>query len=274
MRRYCKKCGQISESETELRFCSHCGAEFEKLDSPGHEQSPGDGLPPAQPMAPKTSSEQPKYCPWEDKGRLGFINALYETWKESLFNAPNFFRRMPVTGGIANPFFYGIIFGIIGVVFSLMYQQLWGNLFDLSRFSHYMGRDFDWHGYEFARQLQSIGLFVQLIVSPFLIAASLFIGAGITHLILMIFGWKKENFEATFRVIAYSEGAYFFEIIPFIGGLISIVWAVVLYVTGLKEVHKLTVGQAILTIFLPFILCCLCCCGFVTIILGAAGFGH
>ena len=275
MKRYCKNCGKVSESETEIKFCVHCGAEF----APVGEYSPestGSELPPAASPAQQTGagSEEKKYCAWEDKASLGFFGALFENWKESLFNPANFFRRMPVTGGFGNPLIYGIIMGMIGVIFSMMYQQFWGTMFDPARFYPTMGRGFDLEMYEFSRQIESIWMLIGLIISPILIAVALFIASGIFHLILMIFGWNKESFEATFRVVAYSEGAYFFEIIPFIGGLISLVWAMVLYTIGIKEVHKLSPGQAILVVLLPLILFCLCCCVSATWIIGMiAGLG-
>lgn len=275
MRRYCKNCGQISQADTDLKNCPHCGAEFEPVGIPREEQPQGSGLPPLQPMARQTAGgSEAKYCPWEDKGRLGFVGALYETWKESLFNPTSFFRKLPVTGGIGNPLLYGLILGMIGVIFSIMYSQFWSNVFDFSRLAPYMGSDFDMEAYNFASQMQSIGMLVKLVISPFVILIGFFIAAGIFHLILLIFGWNKENFEATFRIIAYSESAYFFEIVPFFGGLVSMVWAVVLYVIGLKEVHKLTIGQSLLVVFLPLILICLCCCGALAMIFGVIGMNH
>lgn len=265
MKRYCKNCGKVSESETEIKFCAHCGAEFEPIGEPSQQ--------PETPMAQPSGSAggEEKYCAWEDKARLGFFGALFETWKESLFNPVQFFRRMPVSGGIGNPLIYGIILGMIGVIFSMMYQQFWGHFFDPSRFYPFMGRDFDWQMYDLTHQIESIWMLIGLIISPIIITVAFFIASGIFHLILLLFGWNKENFEATFRVIAYSEGAYFFEIIPFIGSIVSLVWAVVLYIIGLKEVHRLTVGQAILVVFLPLVLFCLCCCAFVTWIIGMIG---
>jgi hypothetical protein len=268
MKRYCMKCGQITESEDEIKFCAHCGAPFEPVGIPREEkpkeETPQGGLPPVTPMAQaqqQSATEEPKYCAWEDKERLGFLGALFETWKESLFNPTPFFRKLPVIGGIGNPLLYAIILGVIGMVFSSMYEHLWGSLFDMSRWAQYMGRDFNFEAYNMSRQFQSIGTLVTLVISPVLVTVGVFIASGIFHLILLIFGWKKESFEATFRVVAYSEGVQFFQIIPFLGGIIAAVWGVVLYIIGLKEIHKLSVGQALLVVFLPLILCCLCCCG-------------
>jgi len=274
MRRYCKNCGQISEADTDLKFCPHCGAAFEMVGTPGEQQPKGGGMPPVQPMAQSKAEGDTKYCAWEDKARLGFVGALYETWKESLFNPTNFFRKLPIIGGIGNPLLYGLILGMIGVIFSIMYGQFWSNVFDFSKFAPYMGNDFDMEAYNFAQQMQSIGMLIKLVISPFAILIGFFIASGVFHLILLIFGWNKVNFEATFRVIAYSESAQFFEIVPFFGGLVTLVWSVVLYIIGLKEIHKLSVGQALLVVFLPIILICFCCCGALAIIFGVAGMNH
>jgi hypothetical protein len=94
------------------------------------------------------------------------------------------------------------------------------------------------------------------------------------HLILVIFGWNKEDFEATFRIVTYTEGTSFFEIVPFIGGVIAMIWQAVLMVIGVKEVHKLKTGQAILVVLLPLIFCCGCCCGFIFMLIGMVGLAN
>ena len=45
-------------------------------------------------------------------------------------------------------------------------------------------------------------------------------------------------------------------IIPFCGGLISLVWAIILYVFGLSTAHRTTQGKAVLAVLLPVVLCC------------------
>lgn len=281
MRRYCQKCKKVSEAEQELKFCSHCGAPFEPICEHPAEQvvelTPVTPMAQAQAQASGEERQEESYCAWEDKARLGFFGALYETWKESLFNPSRFFRRMPAVGGIGNPLIYAIILGMIGVIFSLMYDHLWGQLFNMSdwyeEFGYGMNRDF-YEFYALSNQVQSISMLLWLIMAPVVLTISLFITSGVTHLILLIFGWSKTGFEGTFRAISYSYGAMFFEIVPFFGGMISAVWLIVLYIIGIKEIHRLSAGKAVLAVFLPMILFCLCCCGFFSIIMGVAGFSN
>jgi hypothetical protein len=268
--RYCRRCGKMSEFEGELKFCPHCGAPFEELGEPPKSDQeysqPSDSA-----GQPAPESGPAKYVAWEDKGRLGFFGALFETWKESLFNPTGFYRKMPVTGGVGNPLLYGLILGFIGLVFSMVYQQFFEQFFDPANWYPFMGRDFDWRMYEFSQKIESITNLAYILLFPVIIAAWFFIWSGIVHLILMIFGWKKENFEATFRLITYSEGPSFFAIIPVLGGLVSIIWQLVLVIIGVKEVHRLTVGQSLIVNFLPLLLCCFCCCGFFSWIIGMIG---
>ena len=142
MKRYCKNCHRVTESETELRSCPQCGAAFEPIGAPAYEL-PKTLLAPVQPQSEKTKTEG-KYTPWEDRTKLGFIGSLFETWKESLFNPSGFFRKMPVKGGIGNPILYGLILGFIGLVFQMMYNRFFGQLFDPSQWNHYMGRNFNY----------------------------------------------------------------------------------------------------------------------------------
>jgi len=270
MMKYCHRCGKMSEIEGEIKFCPHCGVSFEDAQQPTGQPGETPHVPgPAQTRASGSATE--KYTPWEDREKLGLIGSLFETWKESVFNPTRFYKRMPVIGGIGNPLLYGLILGFIGLVFQMVYQRFFGQLLGPSQWYPFLGEDFDYNFYDFSHKLQSISNLVNIVIFPFLLVAWLFIWSGITHLILLIFGWHKEGFEATFRLIAYSEGPSFFAIVPIMGSLISIVWQAVLVIIGVKEVHRLSIGQSLLVIFLPLVLCCLCCCGFASMFFGLIG---
>lgn len=106
------------------------------------------------------------------------------------------------------------------------------------------------------RLFQGIGITILAFFSPFLIILGLFILSGILHVCLMMVKGARNGFEATFRAVAYSYSANIFLVIPFCGGLLAVVWAVVLYIIGLKEAHETTGGKAAIAVFLPGIVCC------------------
>lgn len=270
MVRYCLRCGKTAEYEAEIKFCPHCGAPYEDNSEPG--DSPGGDKP-----KPEAASQQPasdveqKYIPWEDRARLGFLGSLFETWKTSVFYPVGFYRRMPVKGGIGNPLLYGLILAFIGFVFQMMYEQIFGQFFDPSRWYPFLDEAIDSGVGAMVDQMRSISTLAGIIIFPFAEIAIIFVLSGVFHLILAIFGWKAEDYEASFRIVAYSEGPSVFYIIPVIGGPVVVVWQIVLFVIGIREVHGTSTGKALLIVFLPLLLCCLCCCGIIFWFAGLAG---
>jgi hypothetical protein len=124
---------------------------------------------------------------------------------------------------------------------------------------------------DFSQKLRSMSNLANVVILPFAVTVGLFIWSGILHLILIIFGWNKENYESSFRLVAYSDGPSFFKIIPIVGDIVSVVWQVVLVIIGIREVHKTTTGKAVLVVLLPLLAFCLCCCGIIFWIIGLAG---
>jgi len=271
--KYCSHCQNTADVEAGATFCPHCGAFYDGPPSGADFQS-GFTASSGNQQEASSAGAAKRYTPWENRARYGFAGGLYETWKESVFNPTKFYGRMPLKGGIGNPLLYGLILGLFGTVFSLLYQQFFSQLFDPSSWYPQIGSGFDREALEWSRQIESISFLFLALISPVFIALWLFIASGLLHLVLMIFGWKKEDFEATFRVVSYSEGASFFAVVPIIGGFVSVVWQLVLAAIGLKEVHQLTTGKAVFVVLAPLILCCLCCCGFFGMLAAFAGLGN
>jgi hypothetical protein len=53
-----------------------------------------------------------------------------------------------------------------------------------------------------------------------------------------------------------------FQVVPFCGGLIGMVWSIVVQIIGLKEMHETGGGTATAAVLLPMVLCCCLCVGF------------
>ncbi len=87
---------------------------------------------------------------------------------------------------------------------------------------------------------------------PIFVVIVLFIGAAITHLLVaLLVRPQNAGFEATFRVGAYIQALQLISWIPIIGWLVALVWAIVLYILGLREVHSTTTGRAALIALIP-----------------------
>jgi hypothetical protein len=117
---------------------------------------------------------------------------------------------------------------------------------------------------------RNIGMAAVAIVSPFLIIFGLFLWSGFLHLLLMLVRGAKNGFEATFRVVSYANGANLFLAIPFCGGMIALIWTMVISIIGLKEAHGTSGGKASFAVLFPLILCCGLAMLVVLMIIGAA----
>ena len=189
------------------------------------------------PMADQISPES--YCLWEDMENLGFLRAFFGTIGEVLFHPSRFYSRMPVEGGLLHPLIFALVMGVLGGMFGLVYQFL--TMFFLD--SMFEPRVFG----QFSVPIM-IGWAIGL---PILTIIGVFIGSGVLHVCLMIVRGNRNGFEATFRVIAYAMSTQIFTIIPFLGGAIGGIWALVVEIVGLRESHGISTGRAALAIFLP-----------------------
>jgi hypothetical protein len=95
-----------------------------------------------------------------------------------------------------------------------------------------------------------------VVLAPLFVIIGVFIAAAVLHLMLMIVGGAANGFEATVRVVCYTQTAQLAGIIPFCGGIIALIWTVILYVTGFSIAHRTTQGKAIVAVLLPVVLCC------------------
>lgn len=222
---FCPHCGkEIAEGQA---FCQHCGGAIS-----------------AQPSAPTRTKTA-----WEDRASLGFFRGLFTTIKESLFHPAQFFRAMPVTGGLADPLAYALITGMVGMTISYAWQIVLEQ-----SFSGFMPADMRTAaGYQ---MFQGIGMAFIALIIPFAIIVALFLWTGILHVCLLLVRGATNGFEASFRAVAYSYGANIFMAVPLCGGLIALVWSMVLAIIGLKEAHGTSGGKASFAVLFPLMACC------------------
>jgi hypothetical protein len=262
----CPNCGQPVGSDD--KFCSSCGLPIEKKIREEVSPSPAETLDssggvPIPPVAPIPAEEQ-KYVPWEDRQKIGFFKALWETWKESVFYPNRFFARAPYGGGLASPLLFAVIAAWTGFAISQL-TRLMVSGFTIGFLTSFIHNERLLENLGMLGGLSILQVFGILVLMPFMIIILLFIASGVYHLILMIFGWSKRNFEATFRAVAYGTGAIIFNIVPMCGSFIGTIWAIVVTIIGIKHLQKTSGGQATLVVLLPIILCC-CLVGLIAIV--------
>jgi hypothetical protein len=186
--------------------------------------------------------------PWEHRAQLGFVKAWFDTVSLLITKPSEAFTMMRPEGGLMDPLLFGLIGGCAGGIVSIIFQGLFQSIPGIA------GRN---------EAFNSLGIGVGLVLliyavlMPLLVTVGMFIGAAILHLCLMLVGGANRSFETTFRVVCFAAGAAnLFSMIPFCGGVITILYDIVLKCIGLIRAHPTTTGKALMAIFLPIIVCC------------------
>jgi len=226
------------------------------------------GGPPPTPPGPPGGAPVPP-LPWEDRDRIGFFPALFETVKLFVTSPTEAYARAKERGDYLSPLLFAVIIGwvmgIIGQLWNLLFQGAWLSM---------IPADFrDQMGAMGMGASSAAGFVLGLILTPVIIVVVVFIWSGIVHLFLMMLGGHKQSasgFEGTFRAIAYAQTASLAQIIPVFGGLIALVWGIVLEVIGLVRMHRTSTGKAAGAVLLPIVLCCVCI-GLGAVLIGILG---
>jgi hypothetical protein len=218
---------------------------------------------PPQPIPPSEEPRSP--LPWEDPS-IGRLTALYETVRLFVGQPQDGFSRMSVAG-IGRPFCYAVIMAWLEAAVGFAYVFWLQTPFFLAGFPELRR--------EFAGAAIGAGMTVLIAVAvfimlPVIVAIGLFIHTCILHLMLLILGEGRSGFETTFRVLCYSHTSDVANVIPLCGGLIALVWFVVLQILGIAEAHRCSQGKAALAVLLPLLLCCACVAVLVSAGVGAA----
>ena len=240
--------------------------------APAWPPPPPSGWGPVHPPPPPTWNEQAS--PFAERSTRGFFTAFFETFKLVGTQPADFFRRVRIdqTGA-------ALLFGVIGSTVGNWASLLFGALTRAATIGQLQARisELPPEAARFLEQFASTieGLTspaataVQMLVAPLLSLLSIYLIAGVVHLLLMLFKGTKRGFDATLTVVAYASGLYLVMAVPQCGGLIAMVWYLAVLIIGLGEAQRCGPGKAALAVFSPVILLCLCCCGLAVI--GGAG---
>jgi hypothetical protein len=224
--------------------------------APPESGTPGPPTPPP-PAPPGGGTPEPpslEPLPWEDRGRIGVLNAFGQTARLFTSRPRIAFDRARRMGDYGSPLIWVVFMGLIAALVNWLYGIMF--LAPLTALLPGSMRD------EMA-PMMAFGVMssaFKVVLYPIMIVIGTFIGAAITHLCLLLVGGSRSNagYEATFRAVAYSEWSQIAYLIPFVGGLVAAVWSVILLVIGISSMHKLSTGTAVIVVLIPMILCCTC----------------
>ena len=207
----------------------------------------------ALPPSPAAPAGAPR-LPWEERRRLGFVEALVQTFRLLVLEPGEAFSRLRQDGDVASPVLFGIIVSWICWALS----QMWS--FFLAGTMRGLVEGID--GLEPLLATPSLAvLVVQTLLWPVYFLVIAFIGTAVLHVSMMIVGGTAESdtgFEGTLKVYTYAWVSWIAVLIPFAGAIVAMLWNLVLLVIGLASVHRASEGRAVAAVLIPGLLCCVC----------------
>jgi hypothetical protein len=230
---FCPGCGkQLPEGYADAT-CPFCGASFKQQALPG---------------------VLPGGIPWEKRREMGFLPALLDNLRLCLFDPSKFFAEMPKRENVGAALFYIALLGWLGGLGGIV----WDRIMEGPRNQFLQSFGIPVPEPTLNPSVRTAITLAMSILLPVILVLVAFIAAGIFHVALWILGGAKEGFEATLRSYCYAAGSTsLFQWIPFCGGLIGLIWWLILQVYGFSRVHEISGGKAALAVVFPMALCCL-----------------
>lgn len=188
-----------------------------------------------------------------------------EAFKEIILSPSHFYKRMPTTGGYADPLTFAainlIIYGILSTLIGfLMFETGFGDsmllgIYGVGQFIFSIIVIGAANLNEFiGGRYYALEYFIILyaIIVPILGFIFLLIGAAILHIIYKILGGTG-NFEGTVRFTSYATAVNILALVPILGWIFSF-YSLYLYTISGMIVHKVSMGKSVIATFLGTIL--------------------
>lgn len=198
--------------------------------------------------------------PWERRSELGLWSAFLKTVGAALVRPHQCLGPPPPPAGIGSALLFSVICHGIGFFFAMLWQFGSMMLTIGSLGGGMMGAG-------------EIATFVAagLLGGPLMTLLWVFVWGLVVHVFLLMFGAASEGLTGTLRVIGYSSAAGLLNAIPVLGGLVAVIWMIVIQCVGLAYAHRTGAGRTTAAVLAPFLLCCLASAGFTVLSLSRVG---
>jgi hypothetical protein len=180
--------------------------------------------------------EAPLHFPWPPAEGASVLDAWIRTWSGASLRPSRFFAAMPAEGSPGAAIIYYLSIGIPVAGAQLFWQMIGGAL---------------GIGDPPAADAAGWSPLVDFLLSPLLLLLSLFLAAGVTHVLLKLFGAAGGNYGRTIRVFAYAYSPNLLGVIPWAGTIVGFAWMVVVAIVGLRTAHGTTTGRAAAAVLVP-----------------------
>ena len=213
-------------------------AKLESLDADNDAQQ--EAPPFSKPGAGTRQSGSP--VPWEDLQTYGLVHGFWQTLKLVMMAPMGFFRSMPLEAAFTQP----LVFYLIVAEIQVLARFFWGMAGVIPQA--------DTGGGMLGMGLFGAGSVLILFLYPVLMTLMLFFAAGLNHVCLQAVKSGEGGFVGTFKVVAYANAPMVLAVLPVIGPLAGMIWAVICTFLGFKIVHKTTGLRVLAAMLLPVLL--------------------
>jgi hypothetical protein len=263
-----------------LARCPNCRNTF-STDRAGRQDCPICGKPlvvpeqgtgPSPELQPEGVQQSPG-TPWERRAELGFVTAWARTVQEALLEPGKLFADARLDRGPAQLGFAVLtasVFGAIGQGLGILVRAQ-SDAFFQRMLSQQDMPDFLRDLLKTSQSMSSSpgGFLLGVLLLPLFNFLFVYLNAGVTHLFALLLGQSKRGFSATFAACTYSFAPLVLLAVPGCGGIVALLWLIVLTGVGLKVTHGIKPGGAAATVLAPYaVFCCLGCVS--AVVLGAA----
>jgi hypothetical protein len=212
-------------------------------------------LPPIDPGTVPPAAPRGEVLPWEDPN--AGIGSLFPTAGQFITGPYQAYGKMSLTVDLVRPIAYFVIW----VLFGALVGQFWQYLFWTPEAMNLIPKEFLDQAPVLGWMLEKptpMKVAINLVVAPLLYLIMLFLWSAVVHVVLMLTGGAARGFGATLRVMCYSQTTSVAILVPMFGGIIQLVWVVVLQIMGLSQAQRITGGKAAVAVLLPIAVCCGC----------------
>jgi len=192
---------------------------------------------------------------WDNRQRHGFVSAWWSTLTQTLLRPRSFYREHVGRSNV-EAYLYAVVASYVGMVPAIFYQALFmyalmsGTLFPQFA-APAPGAMPAW----FLAVIYGMVALIGPLVAPVL-AGGFY--ALTTHTALFVMVPHRQPLAVTYRTSLYSFGGYVLYALPVCGGYVGWIWQLVIYINGIKEVHRTNGWIAAAAVLWPvFALMCL-----------------
>jgi hypothetical protein len=179
--------------------------------------------------------------PWPPAEDAPVVGGLVDTWRDAVFRPVRFFRALPIDLSLGATLLYYLVIGILAAAL----QLFWATLLPAP--------DGDALG-DLIGTAAAASPLVDFLMSPLLLMVSLYVAAGVTHVMVLVLMPGNAGFGGTLRSYGFAYSPALFNAIPYVGPIAAFLWMTALSVIGIREVHRSTTGRAVTAVLIPLLI--------------------